>query len=171
MRRFGFGLLWKLHWRFSPLSWPRSWVHFSGSQIAVDRARAAAHDVTVDEVAAVAKAHLEAHPAVARAWTLEEIREGSGEYARLYRHSVDPARIGDLVVQLEPGCLVSRYEGGTTHGMPYDYDRAVPLVFWGSGIAPERVAGRVATVDIAPTLARRLGIPVPRDLDGRVLFE
>jgi arylsulfatase A-like enzyme len=36
-------------------------------------------------------------------------------------------------------------------------------------IAPGVSAERAATVDVAPTLARLAGIPVPHDLDGRVL--
>ena len=39
--------------------------------------------------------------------------------------------------------------------------RDVPLVFFGPGIEPGTVAGVAAPVDIAPTLARELGISAP----------
>jgi predicted AlkP superfamily pyrophosphatase or phosphodiesterase len=171
LRRMGFGLLWNLHWKFSPLSWPESWVLFAGPTIGVKRALARDEGVDVAEVVTRTKSHLESRPAVKHVWTREEIESGNGEFAELYRHSYDPERSGDLVVQLAPTCLISSYGSGTTHGTPYLYDRAVPLVFFGPGIAPARVPGRAATVDIAPTLARRLGITPPEGLDGRVLFE
>ena len=89
--------------------------------------------------------------------------------AELYRHSFVHGRSGDLVVQVAEGCLISDYDSGTTHGTPYLYDRRVPVLFRGPGIVPGRVSGRAATIDIAPTLATRLGVPLPADLDGRPL--
>jgi predicted AlkP superfamily pyrophosphatase or phosphodiesterase len=172
LRCLGFRLLAKLHWKFSPLfSVPRPWVIFAGSQLGVDRSLARRHGVPVAEVVAAARGILEAEPAIAKVWTPEEIESGAGEIARLYRNSFDPERSGDLVVQLEPTCLVSPYDSGTSHGTPYLYDRAVPLIFWGPGIEGGRVPGPARTVDIAPTLARRLGIAVPSGLDGRPLFD
>ncbi len=171
LKRLGFGLLWRLHWGFSPFSWPRSWVLFAGPMVGVKRELAREAGVEVADVVASTKRYLESKPAVARAWTPAEIENGNGEFAELYRHSYDPERSGDLIVQLAPTCLISSYGSGTTHGTPYLYDRAVPLVFWGPEIAPARVPGAAATVDIAPTLARKLGVPAPEGLDGRVLFE
>ena len=77
-------------------------------------------------------------------------------------------RSGDLVVQLAPTCLISPYDEGTSHGTPYLYDRAVSLIFWGAGIEGGRVPGPARTVDIAPTLAGRLGIALPAGLDGAI---
>jgi len=171
LKRMGFGLLWGLHWEFSPFSWPSSWVIFAGPTIGVKRPLARDEDVDVADVVAETKAYLESKPAVKHVWTRAEIEGDNGEFAELYRHSYDPERSGDLVVQLAPTCLISSYGSGTTHGTPYLYDRAVPLVFFGPGIAPARVPGHAATVDIAPTLARQLGVAAPAALDGRVLFE
>jgi predicted AlkP superfamily pyrophosphatase or phosphodiesterase len=172
LRWLGFRLLAKLHWEFSPLlSVPRPWLIFAGFQMGVDRSLARRHGVAVSEVAAAARRILEAEPAIARVWTPEEIERGEDEFARLYRNSFDRARSGDLVVQLAPTCLISPSDDGTTHGSPYLYDRAVPLIFWGPGIEPGRVSGPARTVDIAPTLARRLGVTSPPDLDGRPLFD
>jgi arylsulfatase A-like enzyme len=72
-------------------------------------------------------------------------------------------------VQPARGCLISPYDTGTSHGSPYDYDRRVPLVFYGAGVSRGAVPERAATVDLAPTLAALLGVPAPPDLDGRVL--
>ena len=167
LRLLGFRLLAKLHWKFSPLfSIPRPWVIFAGSQLGVDRSLARRHGVPVAEVVAATRRILEAEPAIAKVWTPDEIESGVDEIARLYRNSFDRERSGDLVVQHAPTCLISPYDEGTSHGTPYLYDRAVPLIFWGAGIEGGRVPGPARTVDIAPTLAGRLGIALPAGLDG-----
>ncbi len=172
LRRLGLRLMAKLHWEFSPLfSFPRPWVIFAGFQLGVDRSLARRHGVAVEDVIAATRRILEAEPAIAKVWTPEEIARGEDEFARLYRNSFDPERSGDLVVQIEPTCLISPFDEGTTHGTPYLYDRAIPLIFWGAGIEGGRVPGPAKTVDIAPTLARRLGVAPPSALDGQPLFE
>lgn len=156
-----------LWWEFTPFwDWPQAWIYFAGGNINVDRELAEEHGVDVEEVIAFTEAWLENQDIVAEAWTRPEIRDGTSEYARLYRNSFDEERSGDLVIQLQEGCLISAYAGGTTHGSPYPYDRSVPIVFWGPGVEPGRVPGRARTIDIAPTIAERLGIPRPPDLDG-----
>jgi len=59
---------------------------------------------------------------------------------------------------------------GTGHGSPYYYDRHVPLVFFGKGVARGVSSDPVRTVDVAPTLAALAGIPFPSDLDGKPLL-
>jgi predicted AlkP superfamily pyrophosphatase or phosphodiesterase len=168
--RVGADLLARLWWRHGPwLASPRAWVHFAGSQGEVDRQLAALRGLSPESVAAEAKAVLEGWPAIAHVWTAAEIASGEGEIAELYRHSFVPGRSGDFVVQPARGCLLSPYDTGTSHGSPWDYDRRVPIVFFGAGIAPGVVPERAATVDIAPTLAGLLGVPAPTDLDGRPL--
>jgi len=106
-------------------------------------------------------------------------------YMTLYRHSARPDRIprypffdfdsGRSLVA-ESGVSVRLAEGAmpdldpAVHGSPYLYDRSVPLVFMGMGIEPGRRAEPARTIDVAPTLARLAGIPVPEGLDGRPLL-
>ncbi len=165
-------LHWKLHVQLDGFfSLPRRWVVQAGPYIAVRRSVAKQAGIPVEDVVALVKSQLEGIPSIERLWTAEEIRDEQGELPELYRHSFVADRSGDLVLQPEATCLISRYAEGTTHGTPYEYDRRVPLLFWGSGIERGSVAGRAATIDIAPTLARRLGIAPPSDVDGRSLFE
>ena len=77
----------------------------------------------------------------------------------------------DSVCIKDQAGLISPYDEGTSHGTPYLYDRAIPLIFWGAGIEAGRVPGSARTVDIAPTLARRLGVAPPPGLDGHPLFD
>ena len=58
---------------------------------------------------------------------------------------------------------------GIDHGSPYWHDRHVPLIFLGDHIASSSDSTPVATVDLAPTFARMLGVPFPGDLDGHPL--
>jgi predicted AlkP superfamily pyrophosphatase or phosphodiesterase len=169
IRRIGLGLLGHLWWELGPLARPGAWLHFAGSQVRVDRELARRQAVPVERAASLAEAYLESWPAIGHAWTAAEIASVDGELAELYRHSFVPGRSGDLVVEPARGCLISSYDTGTSHGSPWEYDRRVPLVFRGPGVAAGRVPGPAATVDLAPTLAALLGVPAPADLDGRPL--
>jgi predicted AlkP superfamily pyrophosphatase or phosphodiesterase len=59
---------------------------------------------------------------------------------------------------------------GTNHGSPYIYDAHVPLVFFGVGVKPGIFTEPVGVDDIAPTLAKLLGITRPPLSQGKVLF-
>ncbi len=100
--------------------------------------------------------------------------EPADSMVALYRKSFHPERLGSRVATY--GVETRRTEGvlvrstGTTHGVPYLHDRRVPLIFMGDGIEPGASPTSARTVDLAPTVARLLGLPVPEDLDGRVLL-
>ena len=55
------------------------------------------------------------------------------------------------------------------HGSPYDDDAHVPVIFYGAGIRPGRYTERALVADMAPTLARAIGVTPTERLDGRVL--
>jgi predicted AlkP superfamily pyrophosphatase or phosphodiesterase len=170
IRGLGLAVLGRLWWDLGPYTtWFPRWLQFANSQVRIDRTLLERQGVPLEQAVADAKAALESQPAIAHAWTEAEIASAEGPLAELYRHSFVHGRSGDLVVQVAEGCILSDYDSGTTHGSPYAYDRRVPVLFRGPGIVPGRVAGRAATIDIAPTLATRLGVPLPTDLDGRPL--
>jgi arylsulfatase A-like enzyme len=107
---------------------------------------------------------------IRRVWTRTEL-EGpptGDRFEKLYRDSYYPDRSPDLLIQHEKYFLPASGTG-TTHGSPYDYDAHVPMVFLIPGTGPSRVDKRVATADIAPTLADVLGIDAPEGVDGRSL--
>lgn len=162
-------LLWHLHWKFGPLfSIPGSLVKSAGGQITVNRSFANKHHINVNDVIKDVEIWLERQSVIRHAWTREEIMTGTGQLALLYRNSFDPERSGDLIIQVEPTCLI-KPGGGTTHGSPYEYDRAVPIVFYGPWFERGIVNGRARTIDIAPTLAAKLNLQYPRDVDGQPL--
>lgn len=147
------------------------WIRHASLELSANRSLAAARGVAIERVIDVARHFLSKQPGVARVWTADEIARGDGPapFAALYKNSFDPERTGDLVIETVATCELSPYPTGTSHGTPHVYDRAVPLVFFGPGISPGVVRGRAAPVDLAPTLARLLGIEPPAGLDGKVL--
>jgi arylsulfatase A-like enzyme len=147
------------------------WVQRSGYRFTVNRSFAAERKVAVTEIVAEARRFLEQQRGIRHVWTADAIEAGEGPepFLSLYTHSWDPERGGDFEIQAEPTCLFTTYPTGANHGSPYQADRHVPLVFHGPGIRAGSVPGRVATVDLAPTLAAHLGIPLPGRLDGRAL--
>jgi predicted AlkP superfamily pyrophosphatase or phosphodiesterase len=89
------------------------------------------------------------------------------------RASYDPLRGADFYVALKPRItpIPDATKGYVaTHGSVWDYDRRVPILFWRKGIEPFEQPLSVMTVDIAPTLAALIALPVPKgDMDGRCL--
>ena len=92
-------------------------------------------------------------------------------YLELYRNSFYAERSPHVLVRLKKYVYLNDRLGGTGHGSPYDYDRHVPVVFMGSGIRPGRYAEPCGPEDIAPTLARLLGLEYSKEPDSRLLLE
>lgn len=111
---------------------------------------------------------IEQCPVVAKAWTrtqLESAAPGSDPYLQLFFNSFHSERSPDLFVQLKEFHLDSIWPG-TSHGSPYEYDTHVPMLILFPGISPATIEKRVNTVDLAPTLASLLNVPMPENLDG-----
>ena len=72
-----------------------------------------------------------------------------------------------FVIQKENFLYRSPY--GTSHGSPYDYDTHVPLIFSHKNYEKHKNHKKVETVDIAPTIAKYLGISIPEYCDGKAL--
>jgi predicted AlkP superfamily pyrophosphatase or phosphodiesterase len=83
-------------------------------------------------------------------------------------------RSGDIFVVFEPYSFINDMDGlvvAAHHGSPWKYDTHVPVIFAGNGLKPKQVTRRINTVDIAPTLASRIGAKAPSGSDGEVLSE
>jgi arylsulfatase A-like enzyme len=112
-------------------------------------------------------------PQVSDVFTRTELVSGQPHqtpYSSLYANCFNPQNSGDVVLQPQPGILY-REGSGTTHGTPYSYDTHVPLVVSGPGITPGVVGIPVRTVDIGPTLAGLLKVPIPEKVDGRDILQ
>ena len=131
------------------------------------------------KVLAEAKRRYEALPQVAAALTRDEIAATpwpttppeTWTLKEKARSSYDPTRSGDLLILLRPRVTTIEEPAPgyvETHGSPWDYDRRVPILFWRKGMAGFEQPLSVETVDIAPTLAATIGLPMP-GVDGRCL--
>jgi len=89
------------------------------------------------------------------------------------RASFDPERSGDFYVVLKPRItpIADASRGSVaTHGSIWDYDRRVPILFWRRGMTGFEQPLSVETVDIMPSLAGLIGLPLaPGSVDGRCL--
>ena len=106
-------------------------------------------------------------PGVARVDRPRDLLKGDtigDPITRRWVHQIPLNYPAELVATLTSGSI---WAGITaTHGSPYDNDSNVPIVFYGPGFAPGRYTDFVRTVDIGPTLARRLGVTPLEKLDG-----
>lgn len=146
----------------------------------IDKTLSAADRRTV-ETGAVAIAR--AHPQVEAVFTAAEMVATpmpSGDPSQWtlrqrLRASFDPARSGDILIALKRHVApIPRPSTGYVagHGSPWDYDRRVPIIFWRPGLKPASPSQAADTVDILPTLASWVGLPISRgSVDGRCRIE
>ncbi|MBF8248648.1 MAG: alkaline phosphatase family protein, partial [Bacteroidetes bacterium] len=92
-------------------------------------------------------------------------------YLGQFQRSYYAPRGEDFQVRFCENCLLTTRPTGTTHGTPYKYDTHIPVVFMGWGLKPARVNREIHSVDVAPTLAKILGLKYPKTVDGAPLKE
>lgn len=88
-------------------------------------------------------------------------------FARAYY----PGRSGQIAVVPKEGEFITRRGIAFMHGSPWDYDVRLPFLLWGPGRVRKGTFNEpVAQQDLAPTLARMLGVVLP-GATGRPLDE
>jgi predicted AlkP superfamily pyrophosphatase or phosphodiesterase len=121
-----------------------------------------------------------AHPQVAAVFTKDELARTAmptaspdrWSLAERARASFDAQRSGDFVVILKQHVTPIGHAARSvaTHGSPWDYDRRVPILFWRPVRVGTTVDAPADTVDIMPTLAAMIGLPLaPGSVDGNCL--
>ena len=157
------------------------WADGAAGDLYFDRGLSAAERAKVE---AATLRLLRAHPQVQAVFTKAEIaatptpsptgRPENWSLIQEARASFYPERSGDLLVLLKPNIMSipERAVMGAvaTHGSPWDMDRRVPILFWRKGMRHFEQPLGVETVDILPSLAALIGLPVPKtEIDGRCL--
>ncbi|MEE2778208.1 MAG: alkaline phosphatase family protein, partial [Acidobacteriota bacterium] len=116
---------------------------FIMTSLYVDRSAVEAAGVEVPDVEAALAKELEKCDIVERAWTASELASSPSDepdhFRRLFRHSFDPERSADVMLQLTEFSLPAS-RTFTTHGSPYSYDTHVPLILLLPGVAGVKVA-------------------------------
>ncbi len=139
--------------------------------IFADRERLKAVGVNPESLATAVLTRVWRLPGVADAWTPATLRGAAptSVHARRWLRLLPPRFEWLVAAQAKPGYIWSDGGGSTTHGTTNPDDVIVPVVFLGPGIRPGLYPDTVATVDIAPTLARVLKVKPLEKLDGRAL--
>ncbi len=113
---------------------------------------------------------------VERVFTEKELAAdpGSDSLHIYYQNSYYPGRIaselaqiGIVAIEVKEGYEIQDF--GSSHGTYYQYDRQVPIIFYGADIPSQKTNRRASAVDIAPTLANMLQLSIPPSVDGKVL--
>lgn len=157
--------------RFGPGRWA---VAFSAGALVLNRPLAQARKVALADLADEARNLIAAEPGIAKAYTRAQA-EGPGRpgdaMLEAVRKSWYPQRSADVAFVLKPYWLLGSHAAGTTHGSPHRYDTNVPLMLYGPAWIPAvgRIDQPVEMSDVAPTIAKLLGIPAPAQSEGKAL--
>jgi hypothetical protein len=120
---------------------------------------------------AAARAALD-QPPVAAFYTAAGACSTHDEWQQRFRNSFHAARSGDVMLSYRPEYVEDFGQGrGISYGSLYNYDVRVPLCFFGPQFSAGVYDTPVESVDIAPTLARVMGVSPPSSCVGRVLSE
>jgi len=112
------------------------------------------------------------HPAVAGFYTAGGYCSTNDSWRERFRNSFHHSRSGDVMLSYLPEYVEDFGQGrGVSYGSLYNYDVRVPLCFYGPQFKPGVYESPVQSVDLAPTLARTMGVSTPSSSDGRVLGE
>lgn len=87
----------------------------------------------------------------------------------LLQNGYNPRTSGDVLILLEPNRIEQDSKRVAMAGSVYNYDRHLPLIISGAGIAPQRVSKLVTNDQIAPTLAALIGVERPQCSDAQVV--
>jgi hypothetical protein len=94
------------------------------------------------------------------------------EWGRLLAHSYSEHGNWFVMMVLDAYQMAGTGQfAGTNHFSPWDYDRHVPLAFYGAPFVPGEYHELVAPVDLAVTFASLAGVNRPSAAVGRVLTE
>ena len=105
-----------------------------------------------------------------KVYTSEDIINGNCDsgYDLLIQNGYNVLRSGDIIFKLKEN-VISYGNKGTTHGSGYTYDTHVPLIFFGKKIVQGESNVKTKITDIAPTIAKLLGLKQMSDSTGEVL--
>jgi len=146
-------------------------IEFESGLFYADVAALRAHKVNADSVSNAIVAQSMQGPGVRIGFTPRTLASSPDSGAVRWRRTI-PAGLGWLAALVaDDGFIWSPRNVAAEHGTPNADDLSVPIAFMGAGIAPGRHDRLVRTVDIAPTLAKLLGITPSEPLDGTAISE
>lgn len=119
---------------------------------------------------AAVRAALE-YPAVADYYTAGGACSTADDWRLRLRNSFHAKRSGDAMLSYRPEYVEEFGAPGVSYGSLYDYDVRVPLFLYGPPFRAGAYQQPIESIDVAPTLARAMGVPMPSSCMGRALGE
>lgn len=150
---------------------------YTNPYLYLDHDQIAAAGLEIGEVEAAVADELQKLPGIAYAVGSHALRRGAvpdTHISRAVLANFHPDRSGDIYVVFEPHWFVADFDGlhvASAHGSPWSYDTHVPVMIAGPGVPVARIARKVHTTDVAPTIAAYLGIKPPSGSVGMPLVE
>lgn len=146
---------------------------YQDKMLMVDHRRFAAKGINADSVVEQIRTALLRLPGMAQVYRVRDLpalAARGDKIARRWMHSLPTDMNVALAVAFKPGYYVytTRY---ATHGMPYDLDAKIPVLFLGPGIRAGRYPMPIRSVDVAPTLAELAQVVPIERIDGKVLTQ
>jgi len=129
-------------------------------------------DISNDKLTSLLSNYLEKKPMVLQ--VVENRKAALAALPQSMRETIvngyTPQRSGDLMLVTKSG-VVDGYPTGTSHGVLYNYDTHIPLLWYGAGIKKGAVNSMTYMTDIAATLSTLLGIQMPSGSIGKPILE
>ena len=142
--------------------------HRSGGNFFLDMYRIKKANIEVEQIYNIVERYLTDVEGIDGVAIKDKILNSSKEdkLTQRIKNMINEEKTPEIFPIVTPGYL---YRGpfGTSHGSPYDYDTHVPLIFSRSQFKGRTDNSAQATVDIAPTIAKYLGIEIPDYCDGQ----
>jgi hypothetical protein len=110
---------------------------------------------------------------VSMAFTRQELSQAAAgnPFARRLQLGCNPARSGDVFLQVKSGYIDATQTKGTTHSSTWEYDTHVPLLFYGWKISRGTSSSPVEVSDIAPTVSTLLKMLAPSGNLGQPILQ
>ncbi|HLQ58572.1 MAG TPA: alkaline phosphatase family protein [Gemmatimonadales bacterium] len=154
----------------------REWLEFdTGMLFLRDNGRFAAIGLKTDSILDALTSRIVRIQGVARVIKPADLARAdtaSDPVARRWLHQLAADAGVVLTVTLQPGSIWNNLDAPIAmHGQPSEDDTHVPIIFWGRGVRRGSYAGRMNSVDIAPTLGVLLGVSPLSLVDGHARTE
>jgi predicted AlkP superfamily pyrophosphatase or phosphodiesterase len=128
--------------------------------------------VSQDKLVQIVRQYVEQKPGIVQ--VIESRQAATAALPQELRERIvngySPQRSGDLFIMTKSGYM-DGYATGTNHGVFYNYDAHIPLLWYGNGIKKGQVNSVNYMTDIAPTVTTLLGIQMPSGSIGKPILE
>ena len=129
------------------------------------------HKMSLSEVQNEVAAFALQYRGIASAFTATALRSAqfSRGAAALLQNGYTHRYSGDVMIVLEAERIENDSQRVAMSGSVYGYDRHIPFIISGTGIAPYKESSRISNEQIAPTLARLIGVEPPMCSDATII--